>query len=83
MYQDGGAQDRADAEEAELKVIESWLPAQASEDTVRKWVEEAIEDAGGIDNVGKIMGALMKKHKNDVDGGMAQRIVKEVIASQQ
>lgn len=82
MFEQGGATDRADAERAELRIIERWLPAAVNEDTLRGWVEEAIADAGS-DNMGKVMGALMKKHKADiVDGGLAQKIVKEELAKQ-
>lgn len=79
MFQDGGATDRAEMEQAELDIIESWLPAMADEETTRKWVQEAIEKVGA-DNMGKVMGALMKAHKSEIDGSAAQKIVKEEIA---
>lgn len=79
MYEKNDAPDRAEVERAELEVIERWLPAVASDDTVRDWVIEAIGEAGR-DNMGKVMGALMKKHKSEVDGAVAQRIVKEELA---
>jgi uncharacterized protein YqeY len=79
MYEKNDAPDRADVERAELKVIERWLPAVASDDTVRKWAQEAIA-AAGTDNMGKVMGVLMKKHKSEIDGGVAQKIVKEELA---
>ena len=79
MYESNGASDRADMERAELAVIERYLPAAVSEDVVREWAKEAIAEAGAIDNIGKVMGAFMKKHKSDVDGTVAQRIVKEEI----
>jgi len=80
MFQDGGALDRAEAERAELQIIERWLPQLANEEQTTKWVVEAIETVGSVDNVGKIMGALMKQHKNELDGNLAQRIVKEQVA---
>ena len=61
MFTEGGAQDRADAERAELAVIERWLPKLADEEQTRIWVQEAIALVGG-DNMGKVMGALMKEH---------------------
>lgn len=79
MYSENGAPDRAAAEQAELDVIEAWLPKMADEDTTRKWVQEAIGKVGK-DNVGKIMGAIMKEHKMELDGNLAQRIVKEEVA---
>ena len=81
MFTAGGAHERAEAERSELAVIEQWLPVVASEEQVREWVQEAIAEAG-TDNMGKVMGALMKNHKADVDGKMAQKIVKEELAKQ-
>jgi uncharacterized protein YqeY len=80
MFTDGGAVDRADMEKAELAILESWLPQQADEETTRKWVQEAIEAAGDAKNIGKIMGALMKAHKSEIDGTLAQKVVKEEVA---
>lgn len=80
MYEKAGATDRADAERAELEVIGRWLPSMASQEQVREWVQEAIAEVGP-ENMGKVMGALMKAHKAEVDGAMAQRIVKEELAS--
>lgn len=79
MFDKGGASDRADAERAELAIIQQWLPELASEDTVREWVVAAIQSAGP-DNMGKVMGALMREHKGEVDGTMAQLLVKEELA---
>ena len=79
MFAKGGADDRADAERAELAIIERWLPKLASEDQTREWVKVAIE-AAGKDNMGKVMGALMKDHKAELDGKLAQKVVKEELA---
>ena len=79
MYEKVDSKDRADMERAELTVIERWLPPAVSDDTVRIWAQEAITEIGSIDNIGKVMGAFMKKHKADVDGTIAQRIVKEEV----
>jgi uncharacterized protein YqeY len=43
-------------------------------------VIEAIEAAGDAKNIGKIMGALMKAHKSEIDGTLAQKVVKEEVA---
>ena len=79
MFEKGGAMDRAEAERTELQVIGRWLPAQASEETMREWVKEAIAEAGA-DNAGKVMGALMKKHKAEVDAAVAQKIIKDELS---
>ena len=79
MYASNGAMDRADLERAELLVIERWLPALADEEQTRVWVQEVMDQVG-VGNPGKVMGALMKLHKADLDGTVTQRIVKEEIA---
>ncbi|GKZ01058.1 hypothetical protein MPSEU_001057500 [Mayamaea pseudoterrestris] len=63
MYSDNGATERAEAERAERNIIEAWLPKMADEEMTRKWIKEAIETVGSKDNMGKVMGALMKSHK--------------------
>jgi uncharacterized protein len=80
MYASNGAIDRADAERAELAVIERWLPALADEAQTRIWVKQVIAEVGA-GNPGKIMGALMKSHKAELDGNLTQRIVKEEVAA--
>lgn len=74
-----GRSDRADAERAELAIIDSLLPKLADEATTRAWVEEAIAASGasGGKDLGKVMGAVMKAHKGDVDGNLARRIAAE------
>jgi uncharacterized protein YqeY len=74
-----GRSDRADAERAERAVIESFLPKLADEATTRAWVDAAIAETGATSakDLGKVMGALMKAHKADVDGNLARRLAQE------
>jgi len=71
--------ERVAEERAELGVIEEFLPRLADEATTRAWVEEAITASGATSakELGKVMGALMKAHKGDVDGDLARRIAAE------
>jgi uncharacterized protein len=77
-----GRDDRAEAERAELAVIEEFLPQLADEATTRGWVQEAIAATGAAapGDVGKVMGALMKAHKGEVDGQLARRLAQELLA---
>ena len=76
MFEKGGEPERAAAEKAELDVIAQWLPALASEDVVRGWIQSLI-DAGNT-NPGKLMGMLMKDHKDELDGKMARELCNEM-----
>ena len=76
MFEKGGEPERAAAEKAELEVIAQWLPALASEDTVRGWIQSLIDE--GNTNPGKLMGMLMKDHKDELDGKLARELCNEM-----
>jgi uncharacterized protein YqeY len=73
--------ERVAEERAELGVIEEFLPRLADEATTRGWVEAAIAASGAKSpkELGKVMGALMKAHKGDVDGDLARKLAAELL----
>jgi uncharacterized protein YqeY len=75
----GGREDLAKREEAEIKVIEHYLPPQLSPDEIRKEARQAIEDLGVSDvkGLGKVMSILSKKLSGKAEGAVISRIVKE------
>jgi len=79
----GGREEMAATERAELAVIQEFLPRLADEAQTRRWVEAAIAETGasGPKEMGKVMGALMKAHKADLDGNLAREIVQELLGS--
>jgi uncharacterized protein YqeY len=80
-FTQAGRPERAAEEQAELRVIEEFLPRLADEATTRAWVQEAIatSGAGSAKEIGKVMGALMKAHKGDVDGDLARKLAAELL----
>lgn len=81
-FEAGGREELAAAERAELGVIQEFLPSLADETTTRRWVEEAIAAAGASSprDMGRVMGALMKAHKGELDGALANQLVKDLLA---
>lgn len=81
-YVQGGRQDLADAELAELAIIDGYLPTLADEAQTRAWVKEAIAASGASEpgHLGKAMGALMKAHKADIDGGLARKLLQQELS---
>jgi len=79
----GGREEMAETERAELAVIQEFLPQLADAAQTRAWVEAAIAESGasGPKEMGKVMGALMKAHKADIDGNLAREIVQELLGS--
>ena len=78
----GDRPEMADAERSELAVIQEFLPQLADESQTRAWVEEAVAQTGATEakDMGKVMGALMKAHKADIDGNLARGIVQELLS---
>jgi uncharacterized protein YqeY len=82
-YRDGGAAERAEAEEAEAREIERYLPAEMSDDDLAGLVDEAIAESGAESprDMGKVMGALMPKVGGRADGKRVSAMVKARLAA--
>jgi len=80
-FEGAGRTEQAAAEKAELEIILAFLPKLADEATTRGWVQSAISESGAksAKDLGRVMGALMKAHKADVDGNLARRIAGELL----
>lgn len=70
-----GRGELADDEEAQVAVLQVYLPEGLSEDEVRAMVREIV--AGGAANMGAVMGQLMPRIRGRFDGKEANRVVKE------
>ena len=77
-----GRDEQAAAERAELAIIQELLPQLADEAQTRAWVAEAVAATGAESprDTGRVMGALMKAHKGEIDGNLAKRLVAETLA---
>ena len=81
LYKKGGRQELSDAEEAEIKIIDSYLPKQLNEEETKKICKEVIESLGAtsIKDMGKIMGTLKKKYAENIDFSKVNLIVKDFL----
>lgn len=82
QYKDAGRTDLAETEQAELAVIETYLPAQMPDEEIEAAVKEIIARTGAtsMKEMGKVMGAAMKELKGKADGGKVQAIVKSALS---
>jgi uncharacterized protein YqeY len=80
-FTSAGRAEQAAAERAELAIIDGFLPSLADAEQTRAWVQAAIEATGASSarDLGRVMGALMKTHKRDVDGALAREIAAEIL----
>ena len=82
QFKKGGRDDLVISEENELKIIESFLPKQLSEDEIKKIILKIINDnnPNGLADLGKIMGLVMNKISGRGDGTIASQIVREQLS---
>jgi len=81
MYEDGGRDELAAAEKAELSVIEEYLPAQMSDADMTAAIEAIKTETGadGMKDMGKVMGLLKQRHGGEMDMGKASAAVKAAL----
>lgn len=80
QFRKGGREELAQKEEAEIKIIEEYLPAAASEDEVRSAIEEAILETGAssMKDMGRVMKATLGRLAGKTaDGSRVSQMVKE------
>ena len=82
MYDDGGREELANAERAELAIIEEFLPQMMSEDETKAAIAEikAATGAEGMKDMGKVMGQLKGKYGAVLDMGLASGLVKDALS---
>ncbi len=82
-YEEGGRLELAEKEQAEIRVIEDFLPRQLSEDEVNAAIEAAISKLGAesIRDMGRVMGELKGQYTGQMDFSKAGPMVKDRLAS--
>jgi len=82
MYRKGQRQDLVEKEEAEIAVIERFLPQQMDEAAVREAVEGAIseQNAESVKDMGRVMAVLKERYAGRMDFAKASNMVKEQLS---
>jgi uncharacterized protein len=82
LYEKGGRQELADKEKKEIEILQKYLPAQMSEDEVKKIVKEAVKKSGAasVKDMGKVMGMITPQLKGKADMSLVSKIVKESLS---
>jgi hypothetical protein len=81
LYKKGERQDLLQIEQAEIKIIDSFLPKQLNEDETKRICKETIDlvGASSIKDMGKIMGLLKKKYSDSINFSKVNTIVKGLL----
>jgi len=82
LYRKGGRDDRAAAEEAEIAVIEKFLPAQLSEDEAKAAIAAIIAETGAssMKDMGRVMAEVKAKLGSSIEPARASALVKAALA---
>ena len=80
-YVDGGRQDLADKEQAEIEVIQRYLPKPLDDDEARSAIASIIEELGLSTkrDLGKAMKEIRARHPGQIDGKLASSIAGELL----
>ena len=83
QFKKGGRADLVAKEEAELKIIQGFMPEQMSEEDIDRDIDTAIKEVGaaGIKDMGKVMKVLMPKLTGKADGKLVGEKVKGRLSS--
>jgi uncharacterized protein YqeY len=85
LYTQGGNIEQAKKEQSEKEIIDSYLPAQLSEETVNEMIDVALKELEITEptrqDMGKIIGSVKSKAGAELDGGMLARLVQSRIGS--
>ena len=75
---DAGRNDLADQEQAEVEVIQTYLPQPLSEDEIAALVADAISSTGAesVKDMGKVMGVIKPKAQGRADMGKVSALIK-------
>src|SRR3989441_8734341 len=84
QFRKGGREELAQKEEAEIRIIEEYLPAAASEQEIQQAVAQAIEETGAasMKDMGKVMKAtLARLSGKSADGSGVSQLVKDKLSA--
>jgi hypothetical protein len=81
-FRSGGRDDLVAREEADLAVLQNYLPRQMSREEIEAEAQQVIAEVGaaGPHDIGKVMKPLMARLKGRADGRLANQIVREILA---
>jgi uncharacterized protein len=81
-YRAGGNEERARVEEAELSVLEEFMPEPLPEDDLEAIVDDAIAENGATSmrDLGRVMADVMPQVAGRADGGVVSQLVREKLA---
>ncbi len=84
QYRAGNRQDLVDKEEAEIAVLQGWLPKQLTAEELKAKIDEVVKAVGaaGPKDMGKVMKALQPEVQGKAEGKVVSELVKARLSGQ-
>jgi uncharacterized protein YqeY len=81
-FRSGGREERAAGEEAELAILQEFMPEPISEEEVERIVDDAIAENGAtsLRDMGRVMADVMPQIAGRADGSAVSQLVREKLA---
>ena len=81
-FRAGGREEQAEGEEAELEVLEEFMPEPLSEDELEEIVDDVIAEVGATSmrDIGRVMADVMPQVAGRADGSAVSQLVREKLA---
>ena len=81
IFSKAGRTELAEKENLEISILKEYLPEMISDDEIRILVKNIVNDIGAKDlsDIGKVMPLVMQKGKGQVDGKLANSILRELL----
>lgn len=82
QFRSGGREDLAEKEEAQVRILERYLPQQMSDEELDRFVRDGIAEAGAESpkDMGRVMGLLSARAEGRVDGRRLSTAVRDALA---
>lgn len=82
LFRQGGRQDLVDEEEAQVKILESYLPQQMSRPEIEEVIRRIVARLGatGLSQMGPVMRQAMAELKGKADGSLVNQIAREILS---
>lgn len=81
MFRKNNRPEMVEEEEKQIRIIETYLPKQMSDEELGKIIEETLASLEDKTNTGKVIGAVMAKVKGKADGAKVSSVVKSKLSA--
>jgi uncharacterized protein YqeY len=82
LFRQGGREDLAQKEEAELRILQKYLPPALSDEELRSLIQQSIGELGakGVEDLGKVMKQVMPQVSGRSDGKRVNDLARELLS---